>query len=137
MLFCEDIFLYCSDTHPFFNQSDSKISLNKIANTSYAQRDYYKSMPYYTVFSRPASASSAQMEGLLHLILTGRYIGFLPSNLATPWAAKKRLIRIELDQMSFSANIHVAYTEESLSLRMMQLFCKCVIDAHKTTNKWD
>ncbi len=135
MLFCEDIFLYCSDTHPFFNKSASEISINKIANTSYAQRDYYKSMPYYTVFSRPASASSAQMEGLLHLILTGRYIGFLPSNLASPWVTNKRLKRIELDQMSFSANIHVAYTEEALSLRMMQLFRKCVIDAHKTINK--
>ena len=135
MLFREDIFLYCSDTHPLFNQSDKEISLNKIANTPYAQRDYYSTMPYYTVFSHPASASAAQMEGLLHLILTGRYIGFLPYSLAAPWVAKYRMKQIKADLMSFSANIYLAHTEQALSLRMVQLFRKSVIDAHKRTTK--
>ena len=34
------------NTHPFFDQSDQKISLNKIADTPYAQRDY-DSCPLY------------------------------------------------------------------------------------------
>lgn len=135
MLFREDIFLYCGDTHPFFDQSDKEISLNKIANTPYAQRDYYSTMPYYTVFSHPASASAAQMEGLLHLILSGRYIGFLPSNFAAPWVAKYRIKQIGADLMSFSAKMYLAYTEQALSLRMVQLFRKSIIDAHKKTTK--
>ena len=134
-LFREDIFLYCSNTHPFFAQSDEKISINKISKTPFAQRDYSRTMPYYTIFSHPAAASAAQMEGLLHLILSGRYIGFLPSNLAAPWVAKYRLKRFRADIMSFSANIHLAYTEQALSLRMVQLFRKSVIDAHKKTTK--
>jgi LysR family transcriptional regulator, transcriptional activator for bauABCD operon len=135
MLFCEEIFLYCGDTHPFFEKSDQKISLNKIADTPYAQRDYDSTMPYDSVFLHPASASAAQMEGLLHLILSGRYIGFLPSSLADPWVAKNRVKRIRADLMSFSANIHLAYTEQALSLRMVQLFRKSVVDAHKGTAK--
>lgn len=129
-LFREDIYLYCGDRHPFFEKSDKEISLNKIADTPYAQRDYYITMPYYAVFSRPASASAAQMEGLLHLILSGRYIGFLPSSLADPWVAKKRIKRIRADLMSYSVNMSLAYTEQALSLRMVRLFRKSVVDAH-------
>ena len=92
-------------------------------------------MPYYTVFSHPASASAAQMEGLLHLILSGRYIGFLPSNFAAPWVAKYRIKQIRADLMSFSAKMYLAYTEQALSLRMVQLFRKSIIDAHKKTTK--
>lgn len=134
-LFREDIFLYCGDAHPLFGENDANISLNKIADTPYAQRDYYSTMPYYTVFSRPAAASAAQMEGLLHLILAGRYIGFLPASLADSWVAKNRVKRIRADLMSFSAKIHLAYTEQALSLRMVQLFRKSVIEAHKSTTK--
>lgn len=134
-IFRENVFLYCGDKHPFFTEDDSHISLNKIADTPYAQRDYYSTMPYYTVFSRPASASAAQMEGLLHLILTGRYIGFLPSHLADPWVAKNRVKRIKADLMSFSTTINLAYTEQALSLRMVRLFRKNVMDAHKRTAK--
>jgi DNA-binding transcriptional LysR family regulator len=134
-IFRENVFLYCGDKHPFFTEDDSHISLNKIADTPYAQRDYYSTMPYYTVFSRPASASAAQMEGLLHLILTGRYIGFLPSHLADPWVAKNRVKQIKADLMSFSTTINLAYTEQALSLRMVRLFRKNVMDAHKRTAK--
>lgn len=134
-IFRENVFLYCGDKHPFFTEDDSHISLNKIADTPYAQRDYYSTMPYYTVFSRPASASAPQMEGLLHLILTGRYIGFLPSHLADPWVAKNRVKRIKADLMSFSTTINLAYTEQALSLRMVRLFRKNVMDAHKRTAK--
>jgi hypothetical protein len=37
--------------------------------------------------------------------------------------------------MSFTATIHLAYTEQALSLRMVQLFRKSVVDAHKRTAK--
>ena len=130
-LFRENIHLYCGDNHPFFRETPARISLNKIADTPYVQRDYYSTMPYYALFSRPASASAAQMEGLLHLILTGRYIGFVPSSLADPWMAKNRMKRIRTDLIAYSAPIHLAYTEQAHSLRMVRLFCKSVMDAHK------
>jgi DNA-binding transcriptional LysR family regulator len=134
-LFRERINLYCGNRHPFFEEQPERISLSKIADTPYAQRDYYSTMPYYTVFSHPASASAAQMEGLLHLILSGRYIGFLPSNLADPWVMTNRMRSIRRDMMAFSVTINLAYTEQTGSLRMVRLFRKCVIEAHKDAAK--
>lgn len=132
-LFREDIGLYCGDLHPFFNERPEQVTLQMIANLPFVQRDYFTTMPYYTLFSGSASASATQMEGLVHLILTGRYIGFLPEGLGTAWISRKRMRRIRPDLIAFRVAIRLAYTERAATSKMVQLFRTCILNAHKGT----
>ncbi|TBR44954.1 LysR family transcriptional regulator [Marinomonas agarivorans] len=89
-LYEEDSYLYCGHTHPLFslaplNKTD--IVAHDTVVSSYAQTPQVKAME--NQFN--TTAHSSDREGLAFLILTGAYIGFLPSHFADQWLKQGKL----------------------------------------------
>ncbi|WP_030071345.1 LysR family transcriptional regulator [Halomonas alkaliantarctica] len=98
-LYDEPSYLYCAATHPLFTDTDTDtdktLTAEKIAS-------YPAIMPRYPLpnSAREAhdalnlQASASDREGTAFLILTGRFIGFLPAHVAAQWvnAGKMRAI---------------------------------------------
>lgn len=104
-LYKEKSLLYCSSQHPLFNQD-----LNTISD--YALEKYDAVLPCYP---QPAdikqqqkrfkgSATSTDREGIAFLILTGRFIGFLPTHFAERWVVQDLLRAIEPHKRNFYTN---------------------------------
>ena len=51
-----------------------------------------------------ASATSTDREGVAFLILTGRYIGFLPTHYADRWVQEGKFIAIKANQLNYLTN---------------------------------
>jgi len=92
-LFVEEQTLYCGSDHPFFRRPDETIKPADIAAVDFVDRGYgggVKARRPGATFR--ASATANNMEAIATLILSGRYIGYLPTHCAAPWV-ERRLMR--------------------------------------------
>jgi DNA-binding transcriptional LysR family regulator len=104
-LYDEQSLLYCSNEHPLFetdneNLSDSELAKYDAVLPAYPQSAEIKQQQAIL----KASASSTDREGIAFLILSGSYIGFLPTHYAEQWIKDGRLKAIQPDMRSFNTH---------------------------------
>jgi DNA-binding transcriptional LysR family regulator len=97
-LFVEEQTLYCGRGHPFFRRSDATLTLADVARVDFVDRGYMGGVKA----RRPgadfrATATAYHMEAIATLILSGRFIGYLPTHYAAPWV-ERRMMRSLLPQ---------------------------------------
>ncbi len=103
-LYNENYFLYCSNEHPFFGESDQDLEHLKQTNSvitrhrmSPAVTDLYQKLK--------CTATASDHEGIAFLILTGTYIGFLPQHYADYWCNKGQMRPLFSDEFQFRSDI--------------------------------
>ena len=91
-LYNEESLLYCGHGHPLFKLPEQVITLERIACADAVAPTYAQS-PEIKVLQQPlnTSASASDREGIAFLILTGRYIGYLPTHYAQLWVDQGRM----------------------------------------------
>jgi len=102
-LYKEKSLLYCSDTHPLFEQdlyeiSDSALAQYDAVLPSYPQAAEIKQQQK----ALKATATSTDREGIAFLILSGRFLGFLPTHFADRWVAQDKIRAIGSHSRKFS-----------------------------------
>ena len=101
-LYKEESLLYCSNEHPLFSSNDKHIMGINVS-------EYDAVVPVYPQAAEikqqqkmlKATATSTDREGIIFLILTGCYIGFLPTHFAERWVRDGTLKAIETDTRNF------------------------------------
>ncbi len=101
-LYKEKSLLYCSREHPLFEQDNSNLSDTELAAydsvlPAYPQAADIKQQQ--KVLS--ASASSTDREGVAFLILSGRYLGFLPTHFAQRWVKEGEMCAVQPEKRKF------------------------------------
>jgi DNA-binding transcriptional LysR family regulator len=91
-LYDERSLLYCAVGHPLFYVDDQQLEDERL-NSQEAIAPTFRLPPevqsHYQALNCTASASDR--EGMAFLILTGRYIGYLPDHYAQAWVQQGRL----------------------------------------------
>lgn len=91
-LFREEHVLYCATSHPFFDAPDAEITPARLREARYVSWGYGEGLPgWKPPFDFKEVASSPYIEGVAYLILSGAYIGYLPSHYARTWVAERRI----------------------------------------------
>jgi DNA-binding transcriptional LysR family regulator len=94
-LFTEQNYLYCGREHPFFGLPDKAIDSDMLNGASRISRGYLARFDE-KFFSNPTHrATVQQIESAALLILTGRFIGFLPDHYARAWENEGRMRAIK------------------------------------------
>lgn len=91
-LYDEPSYLYCAAGHPLFTEDDNTLSCADIAQHSAISPRY--PLPVEARHAHDAlslRASASDREGAAFLILTGRFIGFLPEHVAAQWVAAGKM----------------------------------------------
>ena len=91
-LYDEPSYLYCAAEHPLFSESDDILDTANIAQHPAISPRYplpAKAREAHDALCLRASASDR--EGAAFLILTGRFIGFLPEHVAAQWVAAGKM----------------------------------------------
>jgi len=88
-LYREQHWLYCSDSHPLFNEHH--IPQETISQQRMVGRAYWSQTELARHGFKRSEATVDSMEGQLILILSGAFIGFLPEHYAQAWVDKGRL----------------------------------------------
>ncbi|SHF51879.1 DNA-binding transcriptional regulator, LysR family [Modicisalibacter ilicicola DSM 19980] len=102
-LYSERSLLYCADNHPLFHVDDAALAGVCLGHQEAVMPSYPLPPAARERHERLAtSATASDREGIAFLILTGRYIGYLPDHLARPWVESGRLRALCPEQESFT-----------------------------------
>ncbi|MBM7454903.1 DNA-binding transcriptional LysR family regulator [Oceanisphaera litoralis] len=99
-LYEESSHLYCAEGHPLFSSGDSpaKLSDHELVVPSFAQPAEAQ-----VLYRRhPLGARANDREGIMFLLLTGCYLGYLPDHYAQPWVEQGRLRALQPDKTGFT-----------------------------------
>lgn len=103
-------FLYCSEAHPLFVRLDETITQDEIVQHDLVASSYKVQASTHNLVSLFNNHANADhMEGCLLLILSGKYLGFLPDYFARAQSEKYRLRRLLPNQFNYSAENSIIF----------------------------
>lgn len=120
--FDEPHYLYCGKGHPLFPKRDAVIDKAAIDTARFSVRGYRQFDDLYRVGHPRAGASTVDMEAQLMLILTGKFIGFLPDHFAQPWVRDGQLRAIKPRTYQFSSTHNIAYRKSDRERPLIRAF---------------
>ncbi|MBT0585175.1 LysR family transcriptional regulator [Alteromonas oceanisediminis] len=77
-----------------------------------------------------SSAVASDQEAVAIMILTGKYIGFLPDHYAANFVAEKKLIKIENQRFTYDCSFKLIHKNSKKLNRPASILKKCLIDSH-------
>lgn len=98
-LYNEQHWLYCSDSHPLFHDGKE----NELHHHGFVTRSYWNRSELTRRGFVASAASVESMEAQLILILSGKYIGYLPEHCAKQWVVQGKLRQIFPERFSYQA----------------------------------
>lgn len=121
--FSEQFDLFCSPSHPLFDQAPDKLDAQAVAEAPYAAGIHGDQLgaALPACFRRPA-ATTRQSEGLAYLIQSGRYIGYLPRRYAEIWVSVGRMRSLLPDTYGRDATFSVASRPETRRQPIVESF---------------
>lgn len=131
-LYSEDMYLFCGASHAFFERGAKQISTQDVRQVRYAGLAYQS--PSMLISQKEKLNRQAEVddqEALAILILSGRYIGFLPEHFAKPYVQVGRLKRIRPDRFHYSSDFHAIIKRQPKPSRIAQTFLECLCEVHE------
>ncbi|WP_319532695.1 LysR family transcriptional regulator [uncultured Cohaesibacter sp.] len=128
-IFKEQQYLYCGKGHPLFDAPVEKLTLENISQQPYVRRGYTNSSAVTALFNQPPAATSSSMECNTHLVLSGRYISFLPSHYARQWVEEGRMRALRPDLINFTVGFCVAHFQPSALSPLALAFRESLMEA--------
>lgn len=130
-LYSEQMYLYCGSNHELFDRPDSGISRRDIRQCKYAGIGFHSpNMMVSHHLKLKRSADVYDEEALATLILSGRYIGFLPDHYAKSFVERGLMRRVCPDSYHFPSD-HAAIVRLSPKPpRLTEEFLDCLREAH-------
>ncbi|WAF86553.1 LysR family transcriptional regulator [Metapseudomonas otitidis] len=105
-LFEEEQNLYCATGHPLFGRADTSLALEEICAAEYVGRGYMTEhqRPHGLHFTQTASAY--EMEAIVTLVLSGTYLGYLPTPYAAHWVSRGQLRALLPERLAYRSAFH-------------------------------
>lgn len=119
--------LYCGRGHPFFDMPDARIGRADIEASRLSVRGYRQLDDLHRIGHPKAAASVLHMEAQAMLILSGRYLGFLPCHYAEPQVAAGRMRAVQPERYAFSSQHHVAHRRSDADRPLVHAFVKAFL----------
>lgn len=119
--------LYCGQGHPLFDLADERIGAPEIEAARLSVRGYRQLDDLFRIGHPKASASVINMEAQCMLILSGRYIGFLPCHVADHYVREGTMRPLKPEQYAFSSPHYVAHRRTDGKVPLIKAF----LDAYR------
>ena len=121
-LYAERMYLYCGRLHPLFARDNEPDEL-ELANHSFVEHGYVDGQDLEG-FAVPAKtgATAWQVEAVAILLMTGRFLGYLPSHYAAPLKQQgklRQLLGVNRGYQSSVAAVFKAGAQQSRPIRRL------------------
>jgi len=127
LLYDEPSFLYCAAQHPLFSKHDDTLSFADISQYPAISPRYplpVEARQAHDALSLRASASDR--EGAAFLILTGRFIGFLPEHVAEQWVAAGKMRALHSTSQHYSIPFVLITRHDRRANRVVDEFLRLI-----------
>lgn len=129
-LFAERQLLYCASTHPLFTANDADIDLDEVAKSKLVWQPYGPRLPGAHKAARAIQATTESVEAAALLILSGRYIGFLPEHYAMQWVKRQELRPIAAHSLTFELEGGMIIRKKPPHSAILRSFVADLLDVH-------
>jgi DNA-binding transcriptional LysR family regulator len=108
-IYREQMLLYCGRAHPFFDGAGDPGEA-ELRNSAFVEHGYVNGLSV-DGFSTPAmtGATAWQVEAVAILIMTGRYLGYLPEHYGAPLVAKGSLRQLRCAQGGYQSDVAAVF----------------------------
>ncbi|MCB1842774.1 MAG: LysR family transcriptional regulator [Halioglobus sp.] len=114
--------LYCARHHALFDDA-AGASLEQIASLAYVSWGYAeRESPVTGLIAFNETAQAQHIEGVAYLILTGQYVGFLPTHYADYWVQQGLMRALQPDALQRSSVLSVAYRKTGRTSKLTDHF---------------
>ncbi len=126
-VFTEEHRLYCGRQHPWFMRPDSLISTADLHAERLSVRSYRYFDDIYRFGKVTASAIASNMEAQTILILSGRFVGFLPDHAARLHVMSGDMRAIKPSEWSLTSRFLIAYLRGSEKRELKREFARILL----------
>lgn len=130
-LYGERMRLYCGRRHGLFTADDAALDLERLRASNYAGIGFHSpNMDASVAFGFTRSAEVFDQEALATLILSGRYIGFLPTHYAEDFVRRKVMRPLMGRALSYRCDFGAIARAGAERTRLVDAFLDCLRAAH-------
>ena len=121
--------LYCGRGHPWFERPDAELTQEESLKAAFSVRNYMHFDDTYRLGRVTARATVGSMEAQEILILSGRYLGFLPEHRGAIWQTAGRMRAVKPNDWSFISRFFAAYDPRREGAPMRRAFVQALCKA--------
>jgi DNA-binding transcriptional LysR family regulator len=129
-LFEEEQGLYCGRENALFARAD-RVDSHEIEGQRFVIRGYMGERQTPRRVAASPSATVYNMEALTLLLLTGRFVGYLPRHAARTWEESGRLREIRAELFGYSSTFEMACRRNQVRSPATRGFLRCLNEAHR------
>lgn len=101
--------LYCGRDHPWFDRPDRDLTQADFVKAAFSVRSYMHFDDTYRLGRVTARATVGSMEAQEILILSGRYVGFLPEHRGGLWHSLGRMRAVKTNDWSLTSRFFASH----------------------------
>ncbi|MCY6379352.1 LysR family transcriptional regulator [Hoeflea prorocentri] len=130
-LFTSGMNLYCGRQHPLFERAPDNIDLEEVFTEEHAARGYV-STTQLPSFERKflVGASASTVEGLVTLILSGKYTAYLPYHYARHWVETDEIRPILPEKIGYNCLYEFTTKTANKRSQLLNLFIEKLVSVH-------
>lgn len=130
-LFGETMLLYCGAGHPLFGAAHAALDWDALRRYPFAGLGYHSpNMELSHQAQLTRSATGFDQESIATLVLSGRFLGFLPDHYAGSFERQGRLQAVQPDLFHYRCQFVSLVRRSPQPTRAAQLFHECLVQAH-------
>ena len=130
-LFGETMLLYCGAGHPLFGASSPPADWHAVRGYQFAGLGYHSPNMELSHQARlQRAATGFDQESIATLILSGRFLGFLPDHYAEAFERQGQMQAVQPAQFFYRCQFVSVLRKSPQPTRAAQAFAQCLLDAH-------
>nr|WP_301951078.1 LysR family transcriptional regulator [Roseovarius sp. EL26] len=131
-LYTEDMRLYCGKGHELFDCMKDGYRLKELRQYDYAGLSFNSpNMAVHQKLKLRKSAFVQNEEALTLLIMSGRYLGFLPTHIGDLFQNDDLLLEVTCPEARFTSQMAATVKKSTSKGRRLNAFLDCLISAHR------
>jgi len=130
-LFGEDMLLYCGSRHPYFERNNEAMDWAELRELDFAGLGYHS--PNMEISQRERmtrSATGFDQESIATLILSGRFVGFLPDHYAQAFVSKGQMRPVHPALFHYHCAFLAICRRSPQASRATRVLHRCLQEAH-------
>lgn len=130
-LFGESMLLYCGARHPLFEADNTGLEWDGLRDYHFAGLGYHS--PNMEISQRvrlPRKATGFDQESIATLILSGRFLGFLPDHYASSFVAAGNMRAVNPERFRYDCDFVAILRGSPRPSRAARAFEQCLLTAH-------
>lgn len=130
-LFDEQMYLYCATGHALFAAEDASLSAAKVRKCRYVGIGYHSpNMEITRTLGQQRHATAFDQEAVAHLVLSGRYVGYLPEHYAEAFVSKGVMRALLPEVFAYICEFSAIVRHSPPPSRVVQTLLDALVAAH-------